>query len=169
MTALAGVGRPAPEKHKYSGDRQGALRLIHARLDVIWKDVPGKRTGRHTKSIAVTTKKNRENCGQEICGFLTWRKSANWFIILTLVSLVVEYGTRRALRVDLDLLFHFLASSLLLRFTYWLLQVLAADPQSIQADPHSYVHLIWITVLPSCHGKFVVLFKRIKETKWSSS
>ena len=22
MTALAGVGRPAPEKHKYSGDRQ---------------------------------------------------------------------------------------------------------------------------------------------------
>jgi hypothetical protein len=23
MTALAGVGRPAPEKHKYSGDRQG--------------------------------------------------------------------------------------------------------------------------------------------------
>jgi hypothetical protein len=38
MTALAGVGRPAPEKHKYSGDRQG----VHSpllRLDVIVKDV----------------------------------------------------------------------------------------------------------------------------------
>jgi hypothetical protein len=32
----------------------------------------------------------RENCGPEICGFLAWRKFANWFA-LTLVSTAVEY------------------------------------------------------------------------------
>ncbi len=109
-----------------------------------------KRAGRRTISINVAAKNPRKLRAGNL----------RFFYLEEIRQMVYPHssftrgrGTRRAPRVHLDLLFH-LASSLLLRFTYWLLQVLAADPHSIQADTHSYVHLIWITDLPSCRSNF---------------
>jgi hypothetical protein len=64
----------------------------HARLDVIWKDLS---VLVDVQFLLMLRQKTRENCGQEICGFFTWRKSAKWFILTLVSPVVVVHAGRR--------------------------------------------------------------------------